>query len=164
MKGPICETCAKSGFLCQGCESRLAKGEISQADIEATRLLYELEANQTIPETEFERSIELDGLLLLLVRGRVAALIGKGGRVVRMLSEKLGRKVRIIGAGDERTMIRDLVFPARIFGMNVLHTKEGEEYTVVIPEEDRKKLVISEESLKKAVSVLSSKKINISFG
>lgn len=164
MKAPVCEVCLKSGIMCPGCENKLKSGAITQYDVDTAKLLYRMEQKALLDHASFERTIVLDDVLLVLTQGSVANLIGRGGRIVRMLSRELGKKVRIVcNSGDVRTVVQDLVFPARIFGVNVLYTKDGEEYTVVIPREDQRKITMDEITLRKAIYSIFQKKINFDF-
>lgn len=164
MKSPICEVCLKSGIMCPGCEDKLKTGAINQYDIEIAKLLYRLEQRALLDHASFERTVVLDDVLLVLTQGSVANLIGRGGRIVRLLSRELGKKVRIVGVSkDIRAVVQDLVLPARVYGINVLYTPEGEEYTIVIPKEDRKRIVMDELTLRKAIYSIFQKNINFDF-
>jgi transcription antitermination factor NusA-like protein len=163
MQTPICEECAKSGFLCATCEDKLQKGSITRTDINVSRLLYRLESKEVISGVNFVRSLPVGDFVLVVADGKVASLIGKGGRVVRTISEEVGKKVRIVGNGDMKMALRDLVFPARIYGLNVLHTNDGEEYRAVICKEDKSKLVMDESTIKAAIAALFNKNITLTF-
>ncbi|MBI4214624.1 transcription elongation factor NusA, partial [archaeon] len=64
MKTPICETCLKSDFLCAGCEAKLASGELSEADLQIARHLYELR-KETGADVSFDKSIEVNNVIVI---------------------------------------------------------------------------------------------------
>lgn len=163
IKTPICEVCLKSEVLCSGCDSKLKNQEITDLDISISKYLYKLEQSLIVSEANFIKSHDLEDFILLLAKGNIAPLIGKEGKTIKMISKKFGKRVRIISEGDMKTMAQDLVSPARIFGINVLYTPMGEEYNIVIPKSDRRKIIMSDRTLKKALSVLFNNKLNIKF-
>ncbi len=151
---PICEKCAQSDALCETCQKKLDNGEISQLDIKIARLLYELYEKNVLGDPSFERSIELPDFIVIITKSNVSTLIGKGGRVVRILSEKLGKRVRIVKKGSIKEIVNDLVSPARIMGFTTIYSKEGEKQRILIPEADRKKILLKEESIKQVLKQL----------
>ena len=163
MKAPICAVCISSECLCAGCNEKLECGEITRNDVDISKLLFRLKKKFSLHDVDFQKSIDINGFILILTSGDVASLIGRHGRVVRLISEELGKWVRIINVSDPRTIVQDLVYPARVYGLNILHTPEGEEYKVIVPKEDRSKLVMDDESLNKALDVLLNKKAEIEF-
>jgi transcription antitermination factor NusA-like protein len=163
MKAPICSMCTNSEVLCAGCNEKLQRGEITQNDVDISRLLFRLEKTFSLHDVDFRKSIDINGFILILTSGDVASLIGRHGRVVRLISQELGKWVRIVNVSGPRTIVQDLVYPARVYGMNILNTPEGEEYKVIVPKEDRRKLVMDDESLNKALDVLLNKKAEIKF-
>lgn len=157
MQAPICEDCARSGVLCLECKKKLEENKITKTDIELAGLLCKMEDKELVREPSFERTIEVDDLILVLTRGDAANLIGKRGRVVRQLSKSLNKTVRIVKIGDFKTQMMDLLAPARLLGINIVYKPEGEETKLVIPKEDESKLVANIETIEKAACLLSGK-------
>jgi len=163
MKAPVCMQCADSGLLCPACNSRMEKGEITQRDVDISRTFYKLERKGIIPDFEFKKSVELGDFVLILAAGNIAPLIGKGGRIVRLVSDEIGTKVRIVGDGDMKQMTQDLVFPARVLGLNILHTEKGAQYKIVLSIKDKNKLVMEEATLQKAVDYIAKQTVCIRY-
>ncbi len=160
-KLPICDICAKTGLLCSACESKLSGGRITELDVELSRILYEL----TGGEIGFERAIDIkDFVIILANKGDLGKVIGKSGSNIRVISSKLGKQVRVIGTGNIRDMIYDLLAPARISGVNKVFKPDGSTFQRVrISKKDQGKLRMSIEDVSKIVSSLSEEKIEISL-
>ena len=167
MKAPLCEICAKTGVLCPSCESKLSKGEITELDVKVSRILYEMaKEHPIIDKITFLRAFQGRRIIVLMVeKGDVGPLVGRGGRIVRELSRKLKKeKVRIVGKREMKQMIQDLIIPARLLGVNVLYLPGGKEkYRVRIPKEDRKKIPAQKEELEKIMREMFSSEFEIRF-
>jgi len=159
MKGPLCEECIKSGVLCEECNRKLKSKEISDLDIQLARLLHKYERRDLIRGATFERAYLIENLVVIATKGRVGTLVGRGGRVVRMLSRELNKKVRIVGISSMKNTLADLVAPARIQGINIVYKPGGEETKVIISREDKYKLIAPRETLEKAANILSDRVI-----
>lgn len=160
---PICEECAQSHELCQNCAGKLERNEISNEDVKLTRILYKLARKNVISDPSFEKTLALKEFIIILTRDNAATLIGRGGRIVRIVSEKMGKKVRVVKKGDLKVTVNDLIAPARISGMTTLYTPEEEKHRVMVPDEDRKKILFSEDSIREAVKKLCNAKIEIKY-
>jgi len=155
MKTPICEHCVKSGDLCPICKEKFDQGDITHMDIGLARLLQKMEKKNNLKDPSFEKTIVVDDLLLVMTKDRVGNLVGKGGRIVRLLSRELGKTVRVINDKDFKTSVQDLVYPARVLGINIVYKQEGEQTKVVVAKQDKNKLVAHIEVLQKAARVLA---------
>ncbi|MCD4739927.1 KH domain-containing protein [archaeon] len=155
MKFPVCDNCIKSGILCPECTKKFEDKRISETDIELAALLYEMETKELIRNASFERTVIADDLLLVLTKGDVANMIGKKGRIVRQLSKRFRKTVRIIKDGDLKTKMEDLIAPARLLGINIIY-KSGEQNTkLMISNEDQSKLITHKDILEKAARLLA---------
>ncbi|MCK4327890.1 MAG: transcription elongation factor NusA [Candidatus Diapherotrites archaeon] len=159
MKGPLCEECVKSGILCDGCAEKQRNGEIGELDIQLARLLQKLEQRDLVRGASFERIFDINGLLVITTKGKVGPLVGKGGRVIRLLSKEFNRKVRVVSTLDDKTALRDLVAPARIQGINIVYKPGGEETKAIISREDKYKLITNLETLQKAANTIMDKAV-----
>lgn len=132
-------------------------------DVTASRYLYKLEKTLFISNINLVKAHDLGDFALLVINGNIAPLIGRQGRMIKQISTDLGKKVRIVAKGDVRNMVQDILSPARLNGINVLYKEEGEVYTVVVPDMDRKKLVMDEPTLRKALSIIMEKDVYLRF-
>ena len=136
---PICDVCLKSGMLCQGCENKIKSGEITTLDLDIAKLLYKL-GEGTIG---FKKTIEIGDVVIIVTdKNQVGKIIGKSGKIVRAISKKVGKKIRVIGEGsDFKEIARDILAPARISGINIVYGTDGEEkYKIRVMKEDSRRL------------------------
>lgn len=154
---PVCDVCLKSGMLCQGCENKLKSGEISQLDVDIAKLLFKLGDGKI----GFNNTLEIgDVVIILTEKDQVGKIIGKSGKIVRAISKKIGKKVRVIGEGsDFKEVAADLVAPARISGINIVYGKDGvERYKIRVMREDSRRLPAKLDVLNNIMNQLSDKK------
>jgi transcription antitermination factor NusA-like protein len=154
---PVCDVCLKSGMLCQGCENKLKSGEITQIDLDIAKLLYKLGEGKI----GFKKTIEIGDVVIIVTdKDQVGKIIGKSGKIVRAISKKIGRKVRVIGEGsDFKEIATDLVAPARISGINIVYGKDDEEkYKIRVMKEDARRLPAKLDVLNNIMNQLTDKK------
>jgi transcription antitermination factor NusA-like protein len=161
METPICAICAKTGVLCSACEAKLRKGEISELDVEVSKIFHEA----GMEGTGFERVIESgDHVIILTKKENIGKIIGKSGETIRMISKKLGKKVRAIGTESLQDTIYDFVAPAQISSINTVYMPDGRKVKrIKINKNDRKKLRMDPEEIEKLVCSLTTDKIEITF-
>ena len=159
VKAPLCGKCVEERDLCGACQQKSIEGKLTDADISLARVLNQLEKRQLVKEPSFERAVDLGNLILIVTTENVGNLVGKGGRVVRLLSKEMGKKVRVINGKDFKTSIQDLVAPARVTGINIVYTPDGEQTKVIIPTEDKYRLIADMPTIIKAANALSEKTV-----
>lgn len=169
MKAPICEVCLKSeDILCPADEKKLQEGIISELDVKVSRLLYKLLGDV---DMEFKKAVEAGDLVVIMVgEGDVPITIGKGGKNIKALMRELGKRIRIIEAVDVEStedlkkLATDLLYPAGVFGVNVVYRPGGENYyKVLVLSRDRKKLPEKSEILESVLSQIAGSEVVISF-
>ena len=166
MRAPICNICLKSGILCQGCESRLKDGKISELDVQISRTLFELaQKHRGLEKINFKHAIDAGNLIALVVRrGEIRFVVGRGGKVVRALERRFRAKIRIVEEGTEiRKLAKDLLTPAKVLGVNVLYAGGKEEYRVRVPRSHLKRLPASVDGIQIALAKLTNKNIKLAF-
>ena len=169
MKAPICEVCLKTdGILCPADEKKLQEGVISELDVKVARMLYRLLGDVDI---EFKKAVEAGDLIVIVVgKGDVPITIGKGGKNIKTLVKELGKRVRVIeGINAETTeeikkLASDLLYPAGVFGVNVVYKPGGERYyKVLVSGRDRKKLPEKPEVLESLLGQIIGKEVRLDF-
>jgi len=158
--------CLKSSILCLGCETKVKEGKISPLDVKISRILFDLAKNDRgINSINFKRAIEADDLIVILVgKGEISNVVGKGGRVVHRLEEALNSKIRVIEEGaDIRKQVQDVLTPAKVLGINILYSGGGEEYRVRIPRAHLKLLPVSIDTFQAFFRKLTNKNIKLVF-
>ncbi|NPA86624.1 MAG: transcription elongation factor NusA [Candidatus Diapherotrites archaeon] len=153
---PICEDCASRDFLCPVDREKLEKGYISQLDVDVSRILYDLDRYYRIgDEVELVRAHDLGSFVLLIIRGEMGRLIGKGGKVLKALRQRIGKPVRIVEIDvDLRKSVQDLFAGARIVGLSKARTKEGEVFKIYILRRDARFLPFPFRDLEKALGYI----------
>jgi len=154
---PVCDVCLKSGMLCQGCENKLKSGEITRLDLDIAKLLFKLGDGKI----GFKKTIEIGNIVMIMTdKDHVGKIIGKGGKIVRAVSKKVGKKVRVIVEGsDFKEIARDILAPARISGVNIVYGMDGKEkYKIRIMGEDSRRLPASLDVLNNIMNQLTDEK------
>ncbi len=166
MRAPICNICLKSGILCQGCESRLKDGKISELDVKISRTLFELaQKHRGLEKINFKYAINAGNLIVLVVKeGEIRFAVGRGGKVVRALERRFRAKIRIVEEGTEtRKFAQDILTPAKLLGVNVLYAEGKQEHRVRVPRSHLKRLPASVDWIQIALAKLTNKNIKLAF-
>ncbi len=135
MKTELCSFCLKSGMLCQKCSTRVKDGEISKLDLKIARLLLSLEEKYpSLQNISFFKAFDVGRTLAIVVgHGDVPRLLGYGGKIVKAISEKSGKSIRILEQGvDDRKFLEDLFMPLNILTINTIWLPDGTTETRVI--------------------------------
>ncbi len=133
-KLPICYFDARTGILCGNCESRLQKGEISRADVEASKAIAHL--SDRIPElgkVTLRRAFEAAGSYVLEFEQSDMAPLRSSPLLQSELEGALKGKVWLVGAGgSDRKFLEDVFFPAKVLTVNTVWLPDGGKKTKVI--------------------------------
>ncbi len=135
MKTALCNFCLKSGILCKKCLAKINSGEISKLDLRIARLLLSLEEKYpSIQNIHFYKAVDVDKTLAIIVgRGDVPRLLGFGGKIIRTMSEKVGKSIRVLEHGvNDRKFLEDLFAPLSIVTINTIWLPDGTTETRVI--------------------------------
>lgn len=162
MNVPICAICAKTGVLCNACEAKLAAGQISETDVELAKIFYE---SENMEGTGFERAIDTGEYIIILAKKEnIGKIIGRGGDNIRMISKRLGKKVRAIGTESLQDTIKDFLAPAQISSVNKVYRPDGTRITRIrVNRNDKKRLRMDIKEIERLVSSLTTDRIEISF-
>jgi len=162
----VCQFCLKSGILCPKCQAKLRLGEISKSDLEIGRLLLSLEDTYPpLQEVHFHKAVETDKVLALIVgRGDVARLLRHGGKIVKAISEKTGRAVRVLEYGvDDRKFLEDLFAPVSIITINTIWLPDGSQETRVILRKRGRRPPLDVEAMKKLAQKVRGITLRVEF-
>ncbi|MFQ6077264.1 MAG: hypothetical protein ACE5Z5_14220 [Candidatus Bathyarchaeia archaeon] len=166
MKTTLCSFCLKSGILCPRCQERFESGEVDEVDIRVGRLLLELEEGYpSLQRISFHKAYEVDGILALVVgRGDLPHLLGYGGKIVRELFDKTGKRVRIIEEGGEtRKFLEDLFAPVKLVTINRIWLPDGSTETRVILSGHRRRLPANVRTLKELAKSIRGMTLRVEF-
>ncbi len=133
-KLPICYFDARTGILCGNCESRLQKGEISRADVEAAKAVAHLA--DRVPElarATLRRAFEASGSYVLEFEQSDIPSLRSNPLLQSELEGALKGKVWLVGAGgNDRKFLEDVFFPAKVLTVNTVWLPDGGKKTKVI--------------------------------
>lgn len=130
VKTPFCQFDLRTGVLCYKCQRMIETGEYSELDFEVAKCLTELEKRgySSIKNMEFLKAYEREGFLIILMAdGNMdrSSLI-KLEREVKSRLKTRPRYVRvIIKRGTERSIIEQIVQPARLLSLNIAWFPDG---------------------------------------
>ena len=103
-------------------------------------------------------------VVLVVGRGEVKSVVGRGGKTIKELSERLQKKVRATeDEADLRKLAQDILTPARVEGVNVLYSGGKEMYRVRVSRNDSKRLPASVETIQNLLATLTNKSIKLVF-
>ncbi len=159
METPLCEICLKSDILCAGCEAKLKEGKISQLDVKLSKALYTLSKKfKALKNVTFIRAIEMENQIIVIVKkGDAGKVIGKNGVVVKELTRRFNRRLRVVEYKEPlREFLQDVLFPVPLLGINIIYTPEGKKYKVRISKKDASKFSIDANEIKNLVENLTS--------
>ncbi len=103
--------------------------------MKVARLLLSLEESYpSLQNVTFYKAVEAGKTLAVLVgRGDVPRLLGYGGKIIKALSEKTGKSIRVLENGvDDRKFLEDLFAPLSIVTINTIWLPDGTTETRVI--------------------------------
>ena len=167
MKTQLCNFCLKSGILCSNCQSKVKSGQISDTYLEIARLLLSLEKKYPpLQSVYFHEAVEADGVLALIVgRGDVARLLGYGGKIIRAIGEKTGKRIRILEhGGDDRKFLEDLFAPLPVVTINRIWLPDGTTETrVILRKRGRRPPPINVKAMKQITKKVRNMVLRIEF-
>jgi transcription antitermination factor NusA-like protein len=154
VKLPICNFDAKTGMLCANCESRLRRGEISKADVEASMAIVVLV--DRLPElgrVTLKRAFEVGGAYVLEFEQQDLAAIRSNPSIYAELEGALKGKAWVVEAGSsDRKFLEDIFFPARVLTVNTVWLPDGGKKTkVIVPARRSERRIGDFDKLREAV-------------
>lgn len=151
---PICNFDAKTGILCANCESRFRRGEISKADVEASKAVVRLvDRLPELGKVTLKRAFEVGGAYVLEFEQQDLAAIRSNPSIYTELEGALKGKVWVVGAGSsDRKFLEDIFFPARVLTVNTVWLPDGGKKTkVIVPARRSERRIGDFDKLREAV-------------
>ena len=133
-KLPVCYFDARTGILCGNCEARLRKGEITAADVEASKAVAHLaDRFPELGKVSLKRAFEANGSYVLEFEQSDMAALRSNPLLHSELEGALKGKVWLVGAGvSDRKFLEDVFFPAKVLTVNTVWLPDGGKKTKVI--------------------------------
>ncbi len=167
MEAPICNRCLKSRVLCSSCSEKLRKGEISEIDIQVSREMAIL--SRRIKEINHLKICKVfenkNSIVVVLAEGDLDKLTGKVLKIVRTLSRKLNKKVRLVeSTSNIKKLVEEFISPVKLLGLTVRFIPNNQEvYKIMISKEDMNKLPIRKEEIENFLRKITNKEFYIEF-
>jgi transcription antitermination factor NusA-like protein len=163
----LCENCILGEELCRECSEKLQSGSISQLEMDVQRAIYQLgERFPAVREANIRDVLHMDDMVVIITdRRSVGLLIGRGGRVAKVLSRKLKRRIRILSISKGlKELVQDALYPAQLLGLNIVYLPGSEEkYRAVISKTDQERLPFGKAAVEKLLKHLTGKDVTISL-
>ncbi|MBD3261136.1 MAG: hypothetical protein GF334_05555 [Candidatus Altiarchaeales archaeon] len=157
MDNPLCGFCSSRVLLCPACQSKYESGNLTQADIELSRLFHEFDINAS-----FHHALDsVNFVYVFAPKNQVGEIIGAKGVNLEKLRQALGKDVKVVGEEDPVQLARDLVAPAQVVSVSDVHTKDGESLKITVKEAEDKKSRVSFKDLAGVLYVLTGKKTQV---
>ncbi len=161
MKAPIHVKCARSGELCEECKRKLDSGEITDLDVKLISEISKLEEKYGLRDVVYDRSFQIGNMVFILVKSNVSDLIGKGGKILKMLKKGIDAKIRIINSTSLESVVRDMLYPVEPRYTSVVFKPNGKTLKIVIPKNTTNKLPTKKETIEEALSKILDQKVEI---
>lgn len=168
MKIPLDYLCVKTGVLCPRCQRLVDTGIVKEYEVQVMRALLELEDRpdfKYLKDSTYVKALKLNDVMILIIEVKDPTVRPKDlGRLGRMLSSKLNIKVRVINkvSGSIRELASQLIYPARVAGVNTLWLPDGSvEHIVRIPKGDLRYLPARMSSLEEVLSKITGMNVRI---
>jgi transcription antitermination factor NusA-like protein len=168
LKFPLDHVCIKTGILCPRCQKLVSLGGIESFEVEVMRRLIELEEDQELKKymqnLSYVKAYRFEDSIVVLIQrsGDVPHDIYQ--RLSRILSESLRARVRVINGSsrDLKSIASQLLFPARILGINIVWLPNGTSFHVLrVSKRDLRYISIPIEAAEKILSLIIGSDVQI---
>ena len=154
-------------MLCQKCLGKLKSGEVSNLDLKIARLLLSLEDKYpSLQSVYFHKAVDVGKTLAIIVGpGDVSRLLSYGGKIIKIIGEETGKKIRILEYGvDDRKFLEDLFAPLSIVTINTIWLPDGTTETrVILRKKRRRRLPFDLEALREIASKVRNMTLRVEF-
>ncbi|MGC9009286.1 MAG: transcription elongation factor NusA [Sulfolobales archaeon] len=169
MKIPLDYICVKTGVLCPRCRKLVESGVVSEFEVDLMRLLIDLESDPEfknfLNNFTYVKAYKISDTIVILGEYPQRSDQRIIQRISKILGDRLNAKVRIISAGakkDIKSIVSQLVFPARIIGVNIVWLPDGShQYVVRIPRTDLRYMPMSSDNVEKLIEMISGESVRI---
>jgi transcription antitermination factor NusA-like protein len=167
METPLCSVCLESDdILCNGCQSKVDDNELDEIAVDVVRFLHDLSDRiSTLKDVEILEIREAtDAIVIITAKGDGPRVVGKNGEVVKQLAEEFDQSIRVVeNADDVEEVIKNLLEPVEVQGINTVYKPDGQEKKVVVSEDDERRVPISTEDFREIVKEITGKEYSLSF-
>ena len=163
---PICSFDAKTGILCQKCETKLKNKHITKSDVNISKKLSKL--MDKIPEldkTALIQGMEMEEGTVLVMSNGSHDKLRKNQSLFKQLENELKSKLWITDIKtSNRQALENIFFPVKILTINVVWLPDGSKLTkVIIPGRKTKRFPLNLKQIKKVVKAVIGIELLIEF-
>jgi len=166
MKAPICNVCLKSDVLCSACKEKLENEEITEKEVEISRILQELsDEYPSLRDSEIKRIFETENVIIIVTaEGDGAKVVGRSGEIVKEIADQVEQSIRVVEkTGEDRETIKGLLSPAEIESINTVFTPDGQSKKIVVDQEYEDKINLTVEEFEEVISQVTGTDYQLSF-
>ncbi|MCJ7478793.1 MAG: hypothetical protein MUP63_01285 [Candidatus Nanohaloarchaeota archaeon QJJ-7] len=167
MQTPLCSVCLENDdILCNGCRSKLDDGDITQVDVDLSRLLYRLSDKiGTLEDITIKRTVQTSNAVVILTgKGDGPKVVGRDGRVVKKIADEFDKSIRVVEDTGEVTEVVDkLLSPVEYEGIRTVYRPDGEEKKVTVDEDYEPRVPFTKEEFRDLVEDLTGEMIVLSY-
>jgi len=165
---PADKTCIKSGFLCNSCQARLDAGEITEFEIDLAKDLLELEEDNEsfvfLKDVSFYKAIDYEDLIILVIGKRDKLRITS--ELLDWIKEtyEVDEIILVDKTNKPRPIVEALINPYKLVSLNEIFLATGDvQFRAVLWEDDREKLLFTNEELEQLILELTGNVIRVEF-
>lgn len=168
MKFPLDHVCIRTGVLCPRCEKLVSSGAVEPFEVDVMRRLIDLEEDQELKKymqnLSYVKAYRFEDSIVVLIQrnGDVPRDIYQ--RLSKILSDSLNARVRVINGSsrDLKSIASQLLFPARVLGINIVWLPNGTSFHVLrVPKRDLRYISIPIEAAEKILSLIVGSDVQI---
>ncbi|MEM0043624.1 MAG: transcription elongation factor NusA [Sulfolobales archaeon] len=169
MKIPLDYICVKTGVLCPRCRRLVEIGMVEEFEIDLMRAMIDVENDaefkNILSDFTYVKAYRFSDNIVIVGEFSHKADQRILQRLSKVLSDKLNMRVRVISPSnkkDVKSLISQLIFPARILGVNIVWVPDGSQQHIVrIPRTDLRYITLPIENIEKIVEVISGESVKI---
>ncbi len=167
MQTPLCSICLENDdILCNGCRSKVDDGELTEVDVELSRLLHDLSDRiGTLEDVTVKETIEMsNAILVLTAEGDGPKVVGRNGRVVKKIADMFDKSIRVVeDTGEVEEVVDKLLSPVEYKEIRTVYKPDGEERKVAVDEDYEPRVPFTAEEFRDIVEQLTGEKIVLSY-
>ena len=134
LKTPICTFDAKTGILCNLCESKLEIGQITQFDVEGSIILSKLaQKNTEVNKMTLVSANEIGNEQILVMKNSDVRSIRSNTNLSSAINNAFGRNVWVVESdSNDRRFLENLFHPIHLGSVNLVWLPDGSKLTRVV--------------------------------
>ncbi|MDY6769720.1 MAG: hypothetical protein SVU88_01985 [Candidatus Nanohaloarchaea archaeon] len=167
METPLCSICLENDdILCNGCRSKLDDGELTQVDVDLSRLLHDLsDTIGTLEDVTVKETIQTaNAVVVLTAEGDGPKVVGRNGRVVKKIADEFDKSIRVVeDTGEVEEVVDKLLSPVDYEGLRTVYKPDGEERKVTVDEDYEPRVPFTQEEFRDLVEELTGERVVLSY-